>query len=348
ADTVTRSYSRNFIQETSALSPSRCVLAHPNTGSSASPALHLIDSSMVVDSDWVEIGVEGKVALWFSDKGYGFIEVPGKSDVFVHFRSINADGYRSLFADQRVTCDLEQERPGKYKAVNVTPQARLPLSAINISVFEGTVTLWNDAKGFGIIRTASFREDSIVFHSDVQRKPKSRVSLKPGQRVQFKVVQQADQRLRAIQVLPLPHKLLHLTRYKGRFITPRRIDRETPNQPLIWMQCCSSTPCCPRFGDRQVECRPAHLLEVAPSWTLWHVSTCPGTNPSHHFVKLALAPAGIDLQIDGFKPVRTIAITSLRRVPPELFGTISREFPPCWGQNWHWHIGVMISKLRSF
>lgn len=40
---------------------------------------------------------------WFNnDKGFGFISCEGKEDVFVHFRAIASDGYRSLQEGQLV------------------------------------------------------------------------------------------------------------------------------------------------------------------------------------------------------------------------------------------------------
>ena len=42
---------------------------------------------------------------WFNEKGFGFIEVEGENDVFVHF-SINQDGYKSLEEGQSVEFEV--------------------------------------------------------------------------------------------------------------------------------------------------------------------------------------------------------------------------------------------------
>lgn len=60
---------------------------------------------------------------WFNaDKGYGFISNDnGSEDVFVHFSSIQSDGYRSLNEGQRVTFDVEADPKNarKLRATNV-------------------------------------------------------------------------------------------------------------------------------------------------------------------------------------------------------------------------------------
>ncbi len=44
---------------------------------------------------------------WFNDnKGYGFIEQAGGSDVFVHFSAIEGEGYKSLSEGQEVEFEL--------------------------------------------------------------------------------------------------------------------------------------------------------------------------------------------------------------------------------------------------
>ena len=59
--------------------------------------------------------VTGKVK-WFSDaKGYGFIQTD-EGDVFVHFSSIEADGFRSLSEGQEVELEITQSPKGPQAA----------------------------------------------------------------------------------------------------------------------------------------------------------------------------------------------------------------------------------------
>ena len=63
----------------------------------------------------------GKVK-WFSDsKGYGFIELDGQRDVFVHFSAIEAEGYKSLAEGQIVEFELVDGARGP-QAAKVLPQ----------------------------------------------------------------------------------------------------------------------------------------------------------------------------------------------------------------------------------
>ena len=56
---------------------------------------------------------------WFSEaKGYGFIEQEGGNDIFVHYTSIKADGFRSLNEGERVIFDVAEGQKGKM-ATNV-------------------------------------------------------------------------------------------------------------------------------------------------------------------------------------------------------------------------------------
>jgi CspA family cold shock protein len=59
---------------------------------------------------------------WFNNsKGYGFIERQGGEDVFVHFSSIQGDGYRSLAEGQQVEFSIEKGPKG-LQASNVVVQ----------------------------------------------------------------------------------------------------------------------------------------------------------------------------------------------------------------------------------
>lgn len=54
---------------------------------------------------------------WFDEKkGFGFIEREDGNDVFVHFRAIQGDGYKTLAEGQEVQFDVEQGEKGPQAA----------------------------------------------------------------------------------------------------------------------------------------------------------------------------------------------------------------------------------------
>ena len=64
---------------------------------------------------------ETGVVKWFNAaKGYGFISRDGKDDVFVHYSSINSDGFKTLNEGQEVEFSVEQGDKG-LQATNVKP-----------------------------------------------------------------------------------------------------------------------------------------------------------------------------------------------------------------------------------
>jgi len=64
--------------------------------------------------------MESGTVKWFNAaKGYGFIQRQTGEDVFVHFKSINGDGYKSLNEGEQVQFGVEQGPKG-LQAINVS------------------------------------------------------------------------------------------------------------------------------------------------------------------------------------------------------------------------------------
>lgn len=62
------------------------------------------------------------IVKWFSaNKGYGFIEVEGEKDIFVHYSDITMDGFKVIAEGDMVWVDIENSDKGP-KAVNVIPK----------------------------------------------------------------------------------------------------------------------------------------------------------------------------------------------------------------------------------
>ncbi|HSQ34206.1 MAG TPA: cold-shock protein [Peptostreptococcaceae bacterium] len=59
---------------------------------------------------------KGKVKWFNNEKGYGYIEVEGDNDVFVHFSAITGEGYKSLEEGQEVEFEVEQGQKGPQAA----------------------------------------------------------------------------------------------------------------------------------------------------------------------------------------------------------------------------------------
>ncbi len=62
----------------------------------------------------------GTVKWYDQKKGYGFVTTDAGEDIFVHYASINMEGYKTLDNGQKVTFDIAQGPKG-LKAENVRP-----------------------------------------------------------------------------------------------------------------------------------------------------------------------------------------------------------------------------------
>ena len=56
---------------------------------------------------------ESGTVKWFDNaKGFGFIQRPQGDDVFVHYRAIRGEGYRTLQEGQQVQFNIVQSQKG--------------------------------------------------------------------------------------------------------------------------------------------------------------------------------------------------------------------------------------------
>jgi len=57
------------------------------------------------------------IVKWFNaEKGYGFIQVEGGDDVFVHYSAIQAEGFKTLDEGQKVEFEIVQGSRGPQAA----------------------------------------------------------------------------------------------------------------------------------------------------------------------------------------------------------------------------------------
>jgi len=60
--------------------------------------------------------LKGTVKWFNAEKGYGFIQVEGGEDVFVHFSAIQGDGFKTLEEGQAVEFEITDGNRGPQAA----------------------------------------------------------------------------------------------------------------------------------------------------------------------------------------------------------------------------------------
>ena len=60
--------------------------------------------------------MQGKVKWFNQEKGYGFIEVEGEKDVFVHYSAIQQEGFKTLKEGDNVEFEVVEGQKGPQAA----------------------------------------------------------------------------------------------------------------------------------------------------------------------------------------------------------------------------------------
>jgi CspA family cold shock protein len=60
--------------------------------------------------------VQGKVKWFNQEKGYGFIEVEGEKDVFVHYSALQQEGFKTLKEGDTVEFEVVEGQKGPQAA----------------------------------------------------------------------------------------------------------------------------------------------------------------------------------------------------------------------------------------
>jgi cold shock protein len=60
--------------------------------------------------------LKGTVKWFNAEKGYGFIQVEGGDDVFIHFSAIQGEGFKTLDEGQLVEFEITQGNRGPQAA----------------------------------------------------------------------------------------------------------------------------------------------------------------------------------------------------------------------------------------
>ncbi|MDP1511187.1 cold shock domain-containing protein [Paenibacillus sp. CMAA1739] len=60
--------------------------------------------------------MKGTVKWFNAEKGYGFIQVEGGEDVFVHFSAIQGEGFKTLEEGQEVEFEITEGNRGPQAA----------------------------------------------------------------------------------------------------------------------------------------------------------------------------------------------------------------------------------------
>src|SRR4026209_1100133 len=90
------------------IAPFRCDPAHKHSPSRFESLALSVRFTESLRGFVVMSRITGKVKWFNNSKGYGFIEQPGSSDIFVHYSAIQGDGFKTLEEGQEVEFEVTQ------------------------------------------------------------------------------------------------------------------------------------------------------------------------------------------------------------------------------------------------
>jgi CspA family cold shock protein len=166
-------------------------LGHRHANAHTSPLLVVGQASEAVEA----------IVKWFNaEKGFGFVDVVGGSEAFLHARQLEAAGHRSVLEGARVRVRIGQGQKGSEvtELIEVlsaggiaigrsADRSRAAPSQVIGQVVEsiGTVKLYKVDKGFGFVGQDSGGKDVFVHATTLARAGLSQ--LMEGQRVKMQI-----------------------------------------------------------------------------------------------------------------------------------------------------------------
>jgi CspA family cold shock protein len=152
----------------------------------------LANADPLTDRPTVEASVK-----WFSaEKGYGFVELTGGGDAFLHLKTLRQAGRETLpsGAKVRVVVHAGSRGPQVVQVVGVDATSAIerpsrrpipnPSTAFDLT---GRVKWFDDARGFGFVASDDFGKDVFVHSTTLGASGVGRLS--EGQTVSMRVVE---------------------------------------------------------------------------------------------------------------------------------------------------------------
>jgi len=141
---------------------------------------------------------------------YGWINVDGeKGDAYVHWEDIQANGYKTLRRGQKVAFRLEHQEDGKMKALQVTQANGKRIEndkklSVDQDGEHATGTVLQFFGNYGWITMDDGTGDAYVHWQEIAGdREDGYKALRKGEAVEFTVIRQDDDRLKAVGVSPI-------------------------------------------------------------------------------------------------------------------------------------------------